>query len=140
MGKFLIRITVLITSVYIVISCYLAQFKGIDILSDWYSLLFELCVIVCCFGQGKFHCRYLRFLAIGTFMSDLITRLDNYYNFLSVSEHNLTGICFVYTGGMVCVFSALHHFHKVTKLKQKREKLYGSNSTTTNNNNRIEYD
>lgn len=124
MGKFLIRITILFTSAFFVFCYYMAQFEGIDLLDDWYSLFFELCVVVCCFGQGTYHCRYIRFLAVGLFFSDLITRLDNYYDFLSVTEHNAAGICFIYVGGLIGIVSALHHFYRVNKVKRNREKLW----------------
>lgn len=128
MGKFLIRITILFTSIFFVYSYYMAQFKGIDTLSDSYSLLFELCVVVCCFGQGKYHCRYIRYLAIGLLLSDLMTRFDNYYNFLSKTEHNAIGLCFIYVGALISIFSAIRHFYKVNKLKRLRKKNEHSNN------------
>ena len=134
MGKFLVRITIFIISFYIVLSCHVAQLFGVDLLFDWYVPLLELCVVAYCFSEGKYHCKYMKYLALGLFASDLLTRLDNCYNFLTVSEHNFIGICCIYIGWAIALKKAAHHFHKVTKLKQKREKLYGSNGISTNNN------
>lgn len=120
MGKLLIRLSTIFTTIYFVYCYYMAQFHGIDLLDDWYLLLFELCVIFCCFEQGKFHCRYMRFLVIGIFISDVLTRLDNYYNFLTITQHNIIPICILYTSLSVSLFCAIRHFYKVRKLKRKR--------------------
>ena len=46
MGKFLVRITTIIVSIYLLLCCYFAQFHGIDLLDDWYSVVFEFIVAV----------------------------------------------------------------------------------------------
>ena len=135
MGKFLVRITIFIISFYIVLSCHFAQLFGVDLLFDWYVPLLELCVVVYCFSEGKYHCKYMKYLALGLFASDLLTRLDNCYNFLTVSEHNFIGICCIYIGGAIALIKAVHPFYKVLDFKQNREKLYGSSGIATNNNN-----
>jgi hypothetical protein len=120
MGKLLIRLSVMSSSFYLVYCFYMAQFYGVDLLDDVYLLLFELCVIFCCFEQGKFHCKYMRFLAIGVFVSDVLTRLDNYYNFLTITQHNIIPLMIIYSSLLISICSALHHFYKVRKLKRKR--------------------
>lgn len=54
MGKFLVRVTIVFTSLYFLLSYLLAQFGGIDILKDGYSILFELCVVVYAYSEGKY--------------------------------------------------------------------------------------
>lgn len=59
MGKVLVRITVVMVSLYLALCYLIAQLYGEDILDDWYSVLFEMIVVVYCFSEGKYHCRYL---------------------------------------------------------------------------------
>lgn len=134
MGKFLVRITVLITTFYFLFCYYYAQFEGVDIMDDWYSILFLAIIVIYCYSEGRYHCRHLKHLSLALLLCDILTRLDNCINFLTIYEHNLIPIVILVLGLGTSVFSALHHFHKVTKLKQKREKLYGSNGIATNNN------
>ncbi len=138
MGKFLVRITIVLVTIHFLLSFYVAQFIGIDILNDYHSLAFELCVVVYSFSEGKYHCRYLKFLALGIFLTDSLSRLDNSYNFLSVSEHNL--YCFVILSVSIgiALYKAIKHFHDVSKIKRKRAKLYGRD--IDNKLRRIEYD
>lgn len=123
-GKLLVRISVIIIAIYFMIANIVAQTYCIDILNDSYILLFELIVVVYSFSEGRYHCKYLKFTMLGIFFSELITRLDNAFNFLSVSEHNAFGICLIAIGIGVSTFKALAHFYKVGKLKQKRKRLY----------------
>lgn len=127
MGKFLVRITVILVAIYFIFTHFVAQICGVDIHYDTYILLFELIAVVYSFSEGKFHCKYLRYTIIAIFFSELITRLDFFFNFLSVSEHNLIPICLIVIGLGTSVTKALLHFYKVSKYKQKRKKIYGSN-------------
>lgn len=120
MGKFLVRITIIIVAIYYIYACYLAQYKALDILFDYHPILFELIVVVYCFSEGKYHCRYIKFLAVSILISDTLTRLDNAYNFLSVTAHNLIPIFVIALGIIVSLTLAIHHFYKVRKLKRKR--------------------
>lgn len=126
-GKFLVRISVILIAMYFILANIIAQFFFIDVMDDSYILLFELIVVVYSFSEGRYHCAYLKFTMLGIFFSELITRLDNYFNFLSVSEHNAFGICFIAIGMGVSIFKALMHFYKVGKLRQKRKRLYDGN-------------
>ena len=127
MGKFVVRVTVILATIYFLLAFYMAQFMGVDILNDYHACAFEFCVVVYSFTEGKYHCKYLKFLALGIFATDTLSRLDNSYNFLSISEHNV--ICLVILS--ICIgialFKAFAHFIKVGKVKRKRQRLYGSN-------------
>lgn len=120
MGKFLVRLIILFTGVYFIYACYYAQYFGIDILIDFHPILFELIVVVYAFSEGKYHCKYLKFLAVGILSSDILTRFDNYYDFLTVTQHNLIPIFIIASSMLVSLCMALHHFYKVRKLKRKR--------------------
>ena len=122
MGKFLVRITIVTTAVYLTISYCLAQFVGIDILDDWYSVLFECITVVYCFSEGKYHCKYMKYTAISILFSDVLTRVDNEFDFLSVYAHNLIPIGILAIGITTSITLAFRHFYKVNKIKRLRQK------------------
>lgn len=119
MGKFLVRITTILVATYFVLSYILAQFLGIDVLDYCYTLLFELIVVIYSFSEDRYHCRYLKTTMLGIFFADLTTHLDYFFNFLSVTAHNLIPLSFVTLGVVCSVYLAISHFIKVRKLKRK---------------------
>ncbi|MBQ2395580.1 MAG: hypothetical protein II304_00880 [Bacteroidales bacterium] len=119
MGKLLVRISVVVVSIYFAITYLVAQFMRIDISSDWYATLFALIIATYAHTEGKYHCRYLKFSADAIFVCDLLTRLDNSFNFLSVTAHNLIPIGILALGIGTSITLAIRHFYKVTKLRQK---------------------
>lgn len=133
MGKFLVRVTLILTSIYFLVGFYMAQFIGVDIIEGYYAIMFELCVVVYCHSEGKYHCRFMKHLATSILVTDSITFLDNSFNFLSVSEHNAVGFCFIATGIGMTLYEAINHFYNVNKLKQRRKMLNerNTNSETT---------
>ena len=124
MGKFLVRITIVFIALYLVLSFIIAQFFFIDILGNWYIVLFETCVVVYCFSEGKYHCKYLKFSALSLLVVDILTRLDNTFNFLSVTAHNLIPIAILALGIGTSITLALRHFYKVNQLRNKRNKQW----------------
>lgn len=124
MGKFIVRITIVFTSLYILLSYLVAQICGIDILKDGYSILFELCVVVYAYSEGKYHCKHIKHTALAILLSDTITRLDNTYNFLSVTEHNLIPILLLVVGLTISITSAFRHFYRVKKLRKLINEKY----------------
>lgn len=131
MGKFLVRITIVFVSLYFIISHIVAQCLGLDIVHDFYVLLFELCVVVYAYSEGKYHCKHIKHTALAILLSDTLTRLDNTYNFLSVNEHNLIPIVILAVGMSVSIISALHHFYRVIKLR-KQLRMYENTSRRQN--------
>lgn len=119
MDRLLVRLTIALTAIYFMISFVYAQFFGIDILADWHSIPFELCVVVSTFTAGRYHCVYMRSTAISLLLCDIITQVDNYYNFLSVSAHNLIPIGILALGLGTSITLAIRHFYKVAKLRRK---------------------
>ena len=122
MGKFLVRITIVFMALYLVLSFIIAQFFFIDILGNWYIVMFETCVVIYCFSEGKYHCEYLKFSALSLLVVDTLTRLDNTFNFLSVDAHNLIPIAILALGIGTSITLALRHFYKVNQLRNKRNK------------------
>lgn len=119
MGKLLVRLAVIIVSIYFVITYLVAQFMFVDISSDWYATLFALIIVVYAHSEGKYHCKYLKFTADSIFVCDLLTRLDNSFNFLSVTAHNLIPIGILALGIGISITLAIRHFYKVIKLQSK---------------------
>ena len=135
MGKFLVRITTIFVSFYLIFAHVVAQVHGIDILTGNHVLLFELIVVVYAHSEGKYHCKFLKHAIMGIFVAECITRLDYSFNFFTISEQNMTNVVIISIGLSISVVKALIHFRKVGKLKRKRleGEPYGSNNSTSNN-------
>lgn len=119
MGKLIVRLVVAVTSIYFLIAFSFAQLLGVDILNDYHSLAFELCVVVYCYSEGKYHCQYMKYTALAILFSDTLSRLDNSFNFLSVTAHNLIPIGILALGIGTSITLAIRHFYKVMKLQSK---------------------
>lgn len=130
MGKFIVRITIILTSIYMVMSYLCAQIFGIDIFSDWYVVMFELCVTIYCYSEGKYHCKHIKHLSLAIMASDIVTRLDNYFDFLSVYSHNMIPICLFSIGLLITLVKAISHFIKVRRLLHGRHNTYQESSST----------
>lgn len=120
MGKLLVRLTIVIVSVYFVLTYLVAQTMGIDIHSDWYASLFALIIVVYAHSEGKYHCKFLKYSATSLFVCDVLTRLDNYYNFLSVDAHNIIPIAILALGLGTSITLAIRHFYRVIKLNRQK--------------------
>lgn len=120
MGKFLVRITIVFVALYLVLSYVIAQFIGIDILTPYYNVLFELCVVIYAFSEGKYHCKYIKYTALAILFSDILTYVDNYYDFLTVEAHNLIPIFMITAGILTGVALAIKHYINVRKIKKQR--------------------
>ena len=129
MGKFIVRITIIITSIFMIISYLSAQLFGIDIFSDWYIIMFELCVTIYCYSDGKYHCKYIKHLSLAILLSETITRLDNYFDFLSVFTHNIIPIFIFSIGVLITLVKAITHFIKVRRIINGRRNSYQESGT-----------
>lgn len=120
MGKFIVRITIVFVALYLVLSYIIAQFGGGDILVPYYNLLFELCVVIYAFSEGKYHCKYIKYTALAILLADVLTYTDNHYDFLTVEAHNLIPVGIVASGILTGVVLAVKHYIKVVKIKKQR--------------------
>ena len=120
MGKFLVRITIVFTALYLVLSYVIAQFIGIDILAPYYNVLFELCVVIYAFSEGKYHCKYIKYTALAILFADILTYVDNHYDFLTVEAHNLIPVFIIASGILTGVVLAIKHYINVRKIKKQR--------------------
>ena len=120
MGKFLVRLTIASVAIYMVTGYLVAQLLGIDIILGNYPLLFELCVVVYTFSEGKYHCKYMKYTALSILFADTLTRLDYIFDFMSVTAHNLIPIGILAIGIGISITKAIMHFVRVMKLKIKK--------------------
>ena len=121
MGKFLVRITVAFVAIYFIVVFLCGQIFGVNIFDSTYIILFELCVVVYTFSEGKYHCKYMKYTALSIFLADTLTRLDYMFNFMSVSAHNLIPIGILALGIGTSITKAIMHFVRVMKLKKKKK-------------------
>ena len=127
MGKFFVRFTILFVAIYLIASSIFAQF-GYDILRYSYMLLFELCVVVYSFSEGKYHCKFMKWTMLGVFFADCISHLDYYVEFLSVFQYNFLIGLSISTGCTFSCISAIRHFMKVRNLKRELNEIRQRNS------------
>ena len=121
MSKLLIRLTVVGVALYLVI-CYVAAMAlGIDIWSQTYYLLFELCVCLCISKQGVYHCRYIKYTAYGILLSDSIVCIDNFTNIFPAPYLAFIPLIIIVLGLLTTTTLAIRHYIKVRKIKR----LYG---------------
>lgn len=118
MGKFFVRVTIIIVAIYMILGYVLAQWFGINIHENWYISLFELIVVIYCYSEGKYHCKYIKWLALSLLLCDTITRLDFSFNFLSADAANLIPIGIFATSIFIMIGQAIHHFYRVIKVKR----------------------
>lgn len=117
MGKFLVRMTIVTVTIYQIIAYLIAELTGVDILTGNHILLFELCVVVYTFSEGKYHCKYMKYTALSILLADTLTRLDYMFDFMSVTAHNLIPIAILAVGIGTSITKAFIHFYRVIKLK-----------------------
>lgn len=122
MSKFLVRITIILITLYFLLSYTVAQLFGINIFDDHYVLLLELITVVYTFSEGKYHCKYMKYTALSILLADTLTRLDYMFDFMSVTAHNLIPIAILAVGIGTSVTKAFIHFYRVLKLKYYGDK------------------
>lgn len=118
--KLLVRLFIIGLCVYFVICALFAFVLNEDIFSSNYVVILELCLCLFVSAQGKYHCKYIKYLAWSIFLSDTITRLDNHYDFLSVGLHNYIPIFIIVLAFFIILIKAIRHFYQVTKRRNKR--------------------
>lgn len=121
MGKGLVRIFVILVAIYFIVANIVAQIWCIDILYNIYTVLFELIVVVYCYSEGQYHCRFMKYTALSILISDTLTRLDYMFNFLSVTAHNVIPLIIMVIGITTSLTKAFKHFHRVNKIKNGRK-------------------
>lgn len=118
MSKFLVRITVVSVALYLVL-CYIVTYLfQVDIWSQTYYLLFELCVCLCISKQGVYHCKYIKYTAYGILVADTLVCIDNLFDILPVNFMVFIPPVIIIIGLSTTTTLAIHHFHRVQRLKR----------------------
>lgn len=120
MDRFLTRLTIILVSLYFLISYIIAQVTGIDILRYSYILLFESCVVAFTFCSGKYHCKYIRWTALSILICDLISHTDYYFDYIPVDMFNILLAAIMAMGLGTSATLSIRHFYLVSKLKKHR--------------------
>lgn len=137
MGKFIVRLAIIGVAIYLIVAYLLAQFMGVDILTNTHTLAFELCVVIYSYSEGKYHCKFIKHTMLAIFISECVSRLN--YEFGFIQETNIANYIpaiILALGIGVSLTQALIHFHKVNKLKKirnerRKETLIGNQENGT---------
>ena len=117
MGKLAIRISILLVAIYFVVY-YTLLFFEIDIWSQTYYILFELCTCLCISKQGVYHCKYIKWTAYGILVSDTIVCFDNLFDIFSVNFMVLVPAIIIALGLLTTTCMAINHYIRVKRLKK----------------------
>lgn len=118
MSKFFIRITIIIVALYIVVCFIMAASFGINIWSQTYYLLFELCTCLCISKQGVYHCRFIKYTAYGILISDTLVCANNLFDFLPINWTVYVPPTIIVIGLLTTTTLAIRHFVRVQRLKK----------------------
>ncbi|KWW29446.1 MAG: hypothetical protein AUK63_1357 [bacterium P3] len=118
MSKLLVRLTVVSVAIYL-LCCYVAVMVwGIDIWSQLYYILFELCLCACMTAQGKYHCKYLRWTMYCITLSDILVSVDGIFDLLPYNFIVFVPVGLFILGLLIPLTLALIHYIKVRKQKK----------------------
>ena len=117
MGKLAIRISVLLVAIYFIVY-YTLLFFEIDIWSQTYYLLFELCTCLCISKQGVYHCKYIKWTAYGILLSDTIVCFDNLFDIFPVNFMVFIPTIIIALGLFTTTCMAINHYIRVKRLKK----------------------
>lgn len=118
MSKFAIRLTVIIVALYLIM-CYIIEFAlRINIWSQTYYLLFELCTCLCISKQGVYHCKFIKWTAYSILASDTLVCIDNLFDVFHVKFMVLIPPSIIAIGLLTTTTLAIRHFIRVQRLKK----------------------
>lgn len=118
MSKFAVRASIVAVAAYLILCYAVSTVFGIDIWSQTYYLLFELCLCFCVSAQGKYHCKYIRWTMYGIFLQDCIVCADVYLDFMPCNWFVIVPPAIIALGLLTTLTLAIRHYIKVKKLKK----------------------
>jgi len=130
MSKLLIRLTVVGVALYLVVCYVIAILFGIDIWSQTYYLLFELCVCLCISKQGVYHCKYIKYTAYSIFVYDTLNCIDTAFDIFPTNFIIFIPPIIITIGLLTTTTLALRHYHKVRKLKRQWNQISQSHQSS----------
>lgn len=118
MSKFTVRFTVIAVALYLIL-CYIIEMAvHINIWSQTYYLMFELCTCLCISKQGVYHCKFIKWTAYGILISDTIVCADNLFDIFYADFIVLVPPIIISIGLITTTTLAIKHFIKVKRLKK----------------------
>ena len=118
MSKLAIRLSVIFVAVYLIL-CYVVEMLfDINIWSQTYYLLFELCTCLCISKQGVYHCRFIKYTAYGIFFSDILVCANNTFDFMPINWTAYVPPIIISIGLLTTTTLAIRHFIRVQRLKK----------------------
>ena len=123
MGRFFVRFSIILVAIYMTLSAYFAQVYGLDILRYSYMLLFECCVVIYSFSEGKYHCKFMKWTMLSILFADSMSHMDYYFDIFTISQYNcIIGFSIIFGLSFSCI-SAIRHFMKVRNLKRELNEI-----------------
>lgn len=99
--------------------CYIIEFAlRINIWSQTYYLLFELCTCLCISKQGVYHCKFIKWTAYSILASDTLVCIDNLFDVFHVNFMVLIPPSIIAIGLLTTTTLAIRHFIRVQRLKK----------------------
>lgn len=120
MGKLFVRATIVAVALYFILAYLSAQFLGIDILDYCYANLFEFCVLIYTFSEGKYHCKFIKWTMLSIFLCDTLNSIDIFCGYPLLNSFNFICIFIMALGIGTSTTLAFRHFYKVRKLQRLR--------------------
>lgn len=122
--NFLIRISIFCISIYLLVAIIFAflgiEFFYLDFLFG-HNLMLDLILLIFCYNDKRFHCKYMRFLCYNLLFADLLWLIDSNFVIFSESIYQLYTLSIVWMiSAIVTTSLAISHFRKVKRLKRIR--------------------
>ena len=118
MSRFLIRFTVVSVAIYLILCYLIGLIFQVEIWSQTYYLLFELCTCLCISKQGVYHCKFIKWTAYSILASDTLVCIDNLFDVFSENFMVLIPPSIIAIGLLTTTTLAIRHFVRVQRLKK----------------------
>lgn len=126
MDKFIVRSSILLLNLYMLVVLLFAL-NGIDIsIYDYIftnSMLFGLVLTTLVHAQGKYHCKWIRFMCYDLVFIPVVNYIDaKYCLFMTIESCIYTYCVIVGISILMTLILAINHFHKTRRIiKQKKQ-------------------
>lgn len=121
MNKFIVRLTIFLTSIYF-ITVLIFAWNGIGFTQELYRPMLEYCLFILASEHPKYHCRFARFLVLNLCFTDTLSIVDYYFNLIpnAVVLLEIISISWIIAVS-ITIYLAIRHFKKVRELKIKKQ-------------------
>lgn len=119
MEKIIVRLTIFGLAIYLLLVLCFA-WNGVLVTFDGYVILLDYCLYRLACDEGRYHCKYARALPLNLMFTDMLSTLDNYFNFIPDFEiylYIISGSWAIAT--ITTIVLGINHFRKFRKLKKK---------------------